>query len=80
MFAKTFKLLDVFPHGGFSFVLYLCTNVEPLMVRVGVGGLVGGCGAGGGGWGALKIKCICKYSSVLQSAQTFQTLPFQYNT
>lgn len=23
MFAKTFKLLDVFPHGGFSFVLYL---------------------------------------------------------
>lgn len=23
MFAKTFKLLDDFPHGGFSFVLYL---------------------------------------------------------
>lgn len=43
MFAKTFKLLDVFPHGGFSFVLYLCTNVEPLMVRV------GGLGVGGGG-------------------------------
>lgn len=69
MFAKTFKLLDVFPHGGFSFVLYLCTNVEPLMVRLG----------GGGEGAALKMKCICKCSSVLHSAQTFQTLPFQYN-
>lgn len=33
MFAKSFKLLDVFPHGAFSFVLYLFMLFEPLIQK-----------------------------------------------
>lgn len=33
MFAKTFKLLDVFLHGGFSFVFAFSNSVEPLMAK-----------------------------------------------
>lgn len=31
VFAKTFKLLDDFPHGGFSSVCIFSCSVEPLM-------------------------------------------------
>lgn len=33
VFAKTFKLLDVFLHGGFSFVFVFSSSVEPVMEK-----------------------------------------------
>lgn len=33
VFAKTFKLLDVFLHGGFSFVFVFSSSVETLMEK-----------------------------------------------
>lgn len=33
MFAKTFKLLDVFLHGGFGFVFVFSSSVESVMEK-----------------------------------------------